>query len=309
MGMFSRTVIARRWRLPQLMTALFILEFPLTVACLTLFGIADPNTYTTKLWQNGADQGFNSNPNEILYSYANYKPINVPLVWSSFLVEFNIVISVLSMFILLVKTTMFMLHAWIPLLSALVHALLIALYAVSIRNQSAPDLSDPEHPAKGLPWMLSKGCKYATSANYGYCMQTRAMFGVTCVMLVLFTTYFGLSVWNIKPTESERTERLADREADIEMKKLSQYQGPDGGISQEEKWERNRQIFLNLPKTPNTPGFGMRNNPMTPRTVAFTALNGGQAPQAMRPVAHSPGPSNTLPFRQQFGDARVPDAR
>lgn len=64
------------------MVALFIIEFPLTVALLTLFGIADPNTYRTKMWQNGADQGFNSNPNEILYAYANYRPIDPPLVWS-----------------------------------------------------------------------------------------------------------------------------------------------------------------------------------------------------------------------------------
>ena len=64
------------------MYGLFSLEFLLTVAMLALFGIADPNTYRTKLWQDGSDQGYNSNPNEILYSYANYRPISVPLVWS-----------------------------------------------------------------------------------------------------------------------------------------------------------------------------------------------------------------------------------
>lgn len=87
------------------------------------------------------------------------------------------------MFILLVKTTMWVMHAWIPLLSAVVHAGLIALYAVSLRNQSTPDLSDPAHPSPGLPWYLSKGCKYATTANYGYCMQARAVFAVTVVMM------------------------------------------------------------------------------------------------------------------------------
>lgn len=64
------------------MYGLFVVEFLLVIAVLTLFGIADPNTYRTKLWQNGADHGFNSDPNIILYSYANYRPIRTPTVWN-----------------------------------------------------------------------------------------------------------------------------------------------------------------------------------------------------------------------------------
>lgn len=99
------------------------------------------------------------------------------------LVQFNIVIAVLSMFILLAKSTMYVLHVWIPLLSVPVHILEVALYAVSVSNQSTPDMSDPDHPSPGLPWYLSKGCKYAESGNYGFCMQARGAFGVTCVMV------------------------------------------------------------------------------------------------------------------------------
>lgn len=75
--------LAHRWRIPKVMVALFVLELPLTVACLALFGIADPDTYRTTMWQIGSDNGFNSNPNEILYAAANYRPIHVPLIWSS----------------------------------------------------------------------------------------------------------------------------------------------------------------------------------------------------------------------------------
>lgn len=74
--------IAHRWRLRKTVLGLMAFETALTVACLALFGIADPNTYRTKLWQNGADQGFNSDPSSILYDYANYRPVHVPLVWS-----------------------------------------------------------------------------------------------------------------------------------------------------------------------------------------------------------------------------------
>lgn len=65
------------------MVALFILEFPLTIAMLTLFGIADPDTYRDKLWQDGADNGFNSDPSVVLYAYANYQPISTPFPWNS----------------------------------------------------------------------------------------------------------------------------------------------------------------------------------------------------------------------------------
>lgn len=65
------------------MYGLLIAELLLTVAALALFGIAAPNTYRTKLWKDGARRGFNSDPNVILYAYANHRPIpKEPLVWS-----------------------------------------------------------------------------------------------------------------------------------------------------------------------------------------------------------------------------------
>ena len=84
-----RFFITRHWRYANLMYGLFVVEFLLIVAVLTLFGIADPNTYRTKLWQNGADKGFNSDPSIVLYSYANYKPIDTPVVWSQLYVLFS----------------------------------------------------------------------------------------------------------------------------------------------------------------------------------------------------------------------------
>lgn len=75
----------RRWRPPILWTVLglVVLEFPLIVATLALFGIADPDTYRTKLWQDGYSNGFNSDPTTPLYAAANYLPVPaVPLVWS-----------------------------------------------------------------------------------------------------------------------------------------------------------------------------------------------------------------------------------
>lgn len=61
---------------------LVVLEFPFTVALLALFGIAAPDLYRTLLWQDGANNGFNSNPNAALYAAANYRPYTTPKVWS-----------------------------------------------------------------------------------------------------------------------------------------------------------------------------------------------------------------------------------
>jgi hypothetical protein len=97
--------------------------------------------------------------------------------------QFNVVISLLSMFIMLAKAAAFVMHIFLPFISVLVHALLVALYAVSTYNQSAADMSDPDHPSPGMPWYLSKGCRYAEPGNHGYCMQARASFAVTVVML------------------------------------------------------------------------------------------------------------------------------
>lgn len=78
----SRILVAHNWRMRRLFFILLAVEIPLTIALLALFGIADPDTYRTKLWRNGSEQGFNSDPSSILYAYANYRPISVPLIWS-----------------------------------------------------------------------------------------------------------------------------------------------------------------------------------------------------------------------------------
>ena len=67
---------------------MFAVEFAGTVASLALFGIASPDLYRTGLWKDGGLNGFNSDPDEILYAYANYRPIpKIPLVWSQMYVS------------------------------------------------------------------------------------------------------------------------------------------------------------------------------------------------------------------------------
>jgi hypothetical protein len=94
------------------------------------------------------------------------------------------VISVLSMFIMLVKPVLFFMRALIPILSVLIHILLVVLYAYSTYGQSASDMTDKNHPQKGAPWYITKSCDVASDKkNIGYCKQAKASFAVTLCLL------------------------------------------------------------------------------------------------------------------------------
>ena len=82
MGCFPN--ISKRWKQPKILLYLMVLELLGTVAALAMFGIAEPNLYRTRMWQIGYDNKFNSNPKQILYAYANHRPIpTTPFVWSA----------------------------------------------------------------------------------------------------------------------------------------------------------------------------------------------------------------------------------
>ena len=180
---------------------LFVVEFPFTVACLALFGIADPDTYRTSLWKEGANHGWNSDPIELLYAYANYKPMKAPAPWNQLYVQYigkvderlgwltgnsitdwNVVICVLSMFILLAKVVVYITQTFPPFFSALIHCVLTIFYIVSITQQAAPDYSDPEFPST-VPWYLTRGCGAPVDPKLqSACQQAKASFAVTCCM-------------------------------------------------------------------------------------------------------------------------------
>jgi len=75
--------ISNHWRKPRFILALFVLELAFTIPALALFAIAEDDTYRTKLWLDGFNNGFNSSPAQPLYDYANHRPVHYPLVWSN----------------------------------------------------------------------------------------------------------------------------------------------------------------------------------------------------------------------------------
>ncbi|OBT91924.1 hypothetical protein VE01_09903 [Pseudogymnoascus verrucosus] len=250
--------ISKKWRYFWVMIGLMVAELAGTVATLTLFGIASPDAYRTQLWKLGGELGFNSSPEQILYAYANYRPIPpTPLVWSGFITNYNIVVSVLSMFILLVKVVLFIMHMWVPIVSVIIDAIVIALWSFSAYGQAGPDHSDPAHPSS-VAWYIAKSCSVAeASGNKHNCEMAKGAFASTIFMIGIFTFNLGLGIWSLFPTEEMKEARKA-KKARKEEEQSSPY-SEDAG---EKLWE-----LRNIQQP--TPAF----SPYTPRTLAFNTLD------------------------------------
>lgn len=293
--------LSRRYR-PNIWPyySLIAIELGFTIALLALFGIASPNTYRTKLWQDGANNGFNSSPTTGLYAAANYKPYKTPMVWSQFITDYNVVIVVLSMFLLLVKSIMYLLHVFPPIMSVALHAILLALYTVSIYYQAGHDTTDPQHPQRGPPWYITKSCSVAFSkSNIHYCTQAKAAFACTCCMEGIFFIYACLGIWSCIPSPEQKAEYLAERKARKE--KWARIEA-DYEDAQKEAAARTREY-------PQTPGDQAGMNPYTPRTQAFNTLGGTTNVPRLNVTVPPSNPvreSRDLPLRNHFSTPNRP---
>ncbi|KZF25056.1 hypothetical protein L228DRAFT_60888 [Xylona heveae TC161] len=277
--MFNSTssfFISKKWRLPKVMLGFLAGEFPLTVAAMAMFSIASPNLYRTALWLDGAQNGFNSNPNELLYAAANYRHMTAPLPWRDFTTSYNVVISVLTMFILLAKCTLYLVHWFPPILSAVIHAPLAALWAVSIHNQAASDMSDPKHPQPGAPWYLTKSCTVAFYPNnVKYCRQAKGCFALTCLYMAYMLAHTIFGIYSMIPSQQQRLNRQASIDSDLEDEDYQKQHSPNSMSSQTKIFGKSAdgmegQTRFELREVP----LAAKNNPMTPRTLAFNTLGG-----------------------------------
>ncbi|KAF2856503.1 hypothetical protein T440DRAFT_920 [Plenodomus tracheiphilus IPT5] len=271
----GRLLIPRTWRLSRIVWFLMVFELPFTVANLALFGIASPNLYRTILWKEGGRMGFNSDPSTILYAYANYRPVSIPLIWSAFNTQYHLIIGVVCMFFWLVKGTLWLLHVFYPIVSLLLHIGLMSLWAYGIHIQTSPDTIDPTRVNKGAPWYIKKNCNIVDDKNVrSYCMQAKSSFAVSIIMLTIYTLFIILSAYSLVPTTAQKQAHAAKRaEKKAEKEKWASY--PDENeMTAEEQWQHMWEL-QQLPRTPGTVG-GMK-SPMTPRTQAFNSLGGEEA--------------------------------
>lgn len=100
--------------------------------------------------------------------------------------SYNLVLGVLSTFFIITKLPTHWMNLFYPPVAVVVHASLIILYIVSAVYQAGSDMSDPKHPQPGAPWYIAKSCSVAfKKSNVGYCMQAKALFAVTVVMMLV----------------------------------------------------------------------------------------------------------------------------
>lgn len=184
------------------------------VPILVIFGIAQPDMYRTDMWRIGFENKLNSNPNMILYAYANYRPLpTVPLIWSQTyvthveipswwpvgeprfkkkanksnlsirLTDFNVAISVISLFFLLSKLISHIMKLWYPIVAVFINSALVALYTVSTYGQIGPDYADARYPSPAA-WYFRQGCGLAQRyGKYRACQVAQGSLFITLFML------------------------------------------------------------------------------------------------------------------------------
>jgi hypothetical protein len=249
-------ILHRKWPSLPAMFLIMVPELLGTVAVLVLFGIAQPDLYRSQLWRAGDELGFNSSPNIILYAYANYEPLpTVPFVWTRTLTDFNVAISVISLFVLLTKLIASIMHVWYPLFALLFNVALTALYAVSVYGQAGPDYADPDRPSPAA-WYIAKPCDVAANQKVqNSCRLAKGTFATTVIMLAIYLFSLGLNLWAMWPNPKN------DINEDSDDEEFS-------GKNSDQSWE-----MQGIPPTPRTGTM-----PFTPRTMAFNTLERKMTP-------------------------------
>jgi hypothetical protein len=235
--------------------------------------------------------------------------------------NYNLVIGVVSTFLLIVKFPVHCMHLFFPPIGAFVHGAIMVLYIVSVRFQGGSDMSDPKHPQPGRPWYITKSCSVAAhKSNVGYCEQAKALFAVSIVMMygkislaarylqvglltntslysVLYFVEFVIIVHSCFITKEEREEIIEQREE----KRIEK--------------EFEEEIMKSPSMIPMTPGFVGQDHGMIPRTPGYPPMaatspvtHGGllHAPFTPRTPGRTPG-FNRIPTGSTASDLPLRD--
>lgn len=105
------------------------------------------------------------------------------MIASRSLTNFNVAISIISLFFLLAKLITFIMKVYYPIFAILINLALIALYSVSVYGQVGPDYADPRYPAPAA-WYFRQGCGLAQKyGKYRSCQIAQASLGITLLMM------------------------------------------------------------------------------------------------------------------------------
>ncbi|KAF5494100.1 hypothetical protein CGCS363_v009807 [Colletotrichum siamense] len=200
-----------RTRLPVLVM-LLCLESVVVLGALALFGIAYPDRFRSRLWRNGGEEGWCSNPRLRIYFYANYEePPEIPLIWSQRLTTSNAATAVLSLAVLFARITIAALRYDARWTNTAYDAVLASLWAWSAAAQGGADLTDPEH-LMPRPWYLTRGCEEAWRGNRAWCRIAKWEYGWAIMAAIFYMTKIvGTAGWMVY----EKGRRDASREGGL----------------------------------------------------------------------------------------------
>lgn len=106
------------------------------------------------------------------------------------LTNFNVAISVLSLFVLVAKLIGFIMRVWTPIVGLIFSLAMSVLYTVSVYGQMGPDYYDPLRPSP-IAWYIRMGCWPAEGfANDAVrsCQLAKGTFAVTVVQLYVLNS-------------------------------------------------------------------------------------------------------------------------
>jgi hypothetical protein len=94
-----------------------------------------------------------------------------------------VAISVVNLFILLVRMISLIMKCCFPLVALFVNVGQVAIWATSLAGQLGPDYADPDRPSP-IPWYISKGCRYARPWGMeSTCAMVKGTVAITVLML------------------------------------------------------------------------------------------------------------------------------
>ncbi|KAF6828633.1 hypothetical protein CPLU01_08402 [Colletotrichum plurivorum] len=207
----------RRLTGPEALSLLLCLESIIVVGALVLFGAAYPDRLRSRLWRNGGEEGWCSNPRLRIYFYANYEePPVIPLIWSQRLTTSNTAISILGLAIFFARITIAALRYEARRTNAGYDALLAVLWALSAAAQNGADLSDPEHLME-RPWYLVHGCDGAWSQNRGWCRMAKWEYAWAIFAAVFYAARIVGTLGVVVYEKGRRDGKAADGEREVRL--------------------------------------------------------------------------------------------
>lgn len=276
---FTYRILRRPWRAKTPLYWSMLPELAGIIPLLILFTLLPRRK---EFWSIGYEYRLNSNPAVVIFAMVNNQdPPKIPFVWSEASRNYNVAISILSLFVLLVKMIAIIMKVYYPLFGTIVGLSLTVVYAIGIYGQAGPDYLDDRYPSPS-PWYLRKSCELGRRfGKYDECIMARGALACTVFLLTVYLLQTAFAIWAMIPDkkldeprdpeddldddeslfaisirwEREKKRRRAAKGIDVEMT-------PTGQSSEEQKQgeEQQQQQGEQLP-------------PFTPRTQAFHKLS------------------------------------